>query len=210
MIKTTQIDYKYPDGASFTFPEVHCAQEEILLIIGNSGVGKSTLLHLLCGLMKPNQGDIYIGDTNIAQLNGSQLDKFRGKNIGIVFQKNHFIESLDCMENLLLAQELAGLNRDKSKCENLLNRLNIGQHKNSKIKNLSEGEKQRLSIARALINDPKVIFADEPTASLDDNNCETVLQLLKEQATQAQAALIIVTHDSRLKNHIDNQINLSV
>jgi len=141
-------------------------------------------------------------------LNGSALDKFRGQNIGIIFQQNHFVDALTVLENVILAQSLAGQRTNKKAALDLLVRLNIGHKANINIRELSQGEKQRVAIARALINKPKVILADEPTSALDDINCEEVLNLLHEQAKAVGSALIVVTHDTRLKDKIANHIIL--
>lgn len=210
MLKTEGVHFRYDATNAFAFPDIRCDRKESLLILGNSGVGKSTLLHLLAGLMQPTSGSIIIDDQDITELSGAAMDRFRGDNIGIIFQKNHFVEALSVIENLTLAQYLAGANQDKSACQNLLDRLNIGRKAHQNIKTLSQGEMQRVAIARALVNGPQVIFADEPTSALDDENCQSVIELLQEQAAIAEAALVIVTHDNRLKDIMNNQVKLEV
>lgn len=190
------------------FPDISCQSKDILLILGSSGVGKTTLLHLLGGILTTQEGAVLIDDMEVNKLSGSAADKFRGKNIGIIFQQNHFVDALTVIENVMLAQSLAGRSTDKSEAKLLLDRLNIGDKANQSIKNLSQGEKQRVAIARALINQPKLILADEPTSALDDVNCDEVLQLLHEQAKAAGSALVIVTHDTRLKDKITNRVIL--
>ena len=150
-----------------------------------------------------------INGTNLAKLSQKQLDAFRGENIGIVFQKNHFVSSLNVVENIMLAQQFGSGKVDKNECIKLLDRLNIGSKANSAIHTLSEGQKQRVAIARALSNNPKLILADEPTSALDDENCNEVATLLEQQASVENAALIIVTHDSRLINTVDKSISLN-
>lgn len=140
-------------------------------------------------------------------MKAGKLDKFRGDNIGIIFQKNHFISSISVLENLKIAQFFGGT-EDEKKCRDLLGRLNILDKADKAISTLSEGEKQRVAIARALVNDPELILADEPTSALDDDNCDEVIRLLEEQASNAGAALVIVTHDTRLKEKVSNQITL--
>lgn len=180
-----------------------------MLILGQSGVGKTTLLHILAGILKPQEGQVYIGDKALYGLSGNQLDKFRGQHIGLVFQKPHFVQSITAEENLLLTQKMAGQPTDKKLADSLLSKLNIGHRKSAKAYKMSQGEQQRLSIARAIINRPKVILADEPTSALDDKNCEKVIDLLKEQAEEVKASLLIVTHDNRLKDIFSNYIELS-
>src|SRR5690606_36507768 len=125
------------------------------------------------------------------------------------FQNNHFVQSLNVLENLLLAQSLAGVRPDKSECLHWLNKLSIEHKSTSFMNRLSQGERQRVAIARALVNKPKLILADEPTSALDDQNTMRVVNLLEEQAKEAGSALIIVTHDTRLKEIISHQITLS-
>ncbi len=209
VLKITSLKYKYPNGESFEFPDFECKEKEQLLVLGSSGVGKSTLLHLLGGLLTTKHGSIELGGTNMTKLSSKALDQFRGTNIGIIFQKNHFISSLSVLENLLMSQYFSGGNEDEAKCKSLLDRLNIADKANKLINTLSEGQKQRVAIARAVANSPKLILADEPTSALDDDNCREVITLLEEQAELAGAALIIVTHDARLKDIIPNQIILS-
>jgi putative ABC transport system ATP-binding protein len=207
VLRTKSLQYQYSDGKSFSFPDLSCAKKEKLLIIGSSGVGKSTLLHLLGGLLNAQSGSIFLNEKDMVDMKPSALDKFRGDNIGIVFQKNHFVESISVLENLKIAQYFGGI-EDEQKCLNLLKRLSILDKADKSIHTLSEGEKQRVAIARAVVNDPALILADEPTSALDDQNCNEVIQLLEEQAGEAGAALVIVTHDTRLKEKVSNQIIL--
>jgi len=207
MIITKDLKFKYNDQASFSFPDIKLAKDENLLIIGNSGIGKTTLLHLLAGLLKSNSGLINLHEQDINNLTQYQMDKFRGQNIGIVFQKPHFVNSLTVKENLQLAQYL-GNKEDKNRIIDILSSLDILDKKNKKPKKLSQGEKQRASIAMAIVNSPKLILADEPTSSLDDENCERVIRLLKKQASEFKAQLIVITHDNRLKKHFKKSIKL--
>ncbi len=207
MIITKDLKFKYNDQASFSFPDIKLAKDENLLIIGNSGIGKTTLLHLLAGLLKSNSGLINLYEQDINNLTQYQMDKFRGQNIGIVFQKPHFVNSLTVKENLQLAQYL-GNKEDKNRVIDILSSLDILDKKNKKPKKLSQGEKQRASIAMAIVNSPKLILADEPTSSLDDENCERVIRLLKKQASEFKAQLIVITHDNRLKKHFKKSIKL--
>ena len=177
------------------------------MIIGSSGIGKTTLLHLLAGLLQSNSGSINLYGQDISKLTQHQIDKFRGQNIGIVFQKPHFVNSLTVKENLQLAQYL-GNKKDDSRIVDILSSLDILDKENKNPKKLSQGEKQRASIAMAIVNSPKLILADEPTSSLDDENCERVIKLLKKQASDFNAQLIVITHDNRLKKHFKKSIKL--
>ena len=206
MLETKNLRFKYDNNLELNFPDIKTSKEN-LLILGASGVGKTTFLHLLSGLLKPINGEIDLLGTEISQLKMSEMDRFRGKNIGIVFQKPHFINSLTVKENLQLAQYISKKN-DKNRIQSLLESLGIEDKANKKTQNLSQGEKQRVSIALAIVNSPKLILADEPTSSLDDLNCDKVINILKNQASKYKAKLIIITHDYRLKKHFKNTLSL--
>ena len=180
---------------------------EIICLLGPSGIGKTTLLHLLAGLLESSSGSIKLFEKELSDLSSHQLDRFRKNNIGIVFQRPHFVNSLTVKENLQLAQYIAN-KKDNNRIENILKNLNIFDKSDKKTNQLSQGEKQRASIALAIVNSPKLILADEPTSSLDDVNCDNVIKLLKKQATDFGAQLIVITHDSRLKKHFKNSIEL--
>ena len=207
MISTKGLNFKYNEQASFSFPDINLGKDENLLIIGSSGIGKTTLLHLLAGLLESNSGSINLYGQDISKLTQHQIDKFRGQNIGIVFQKPHFVNSLTVKENLQLAQYL-GNKKDQNRIIDILSSLDILDKENRKPKKLSQGEKQRASIAMAIVNSPKLILADEPTSSLDDENCDRVIKLLKKQASEFKAQLIVITHDNRLKKHFKKSIKL--
>ena len=207
MILTKDVEFNYDNQIFFKFQDIDLKSNENLLIIGNSGVGKTTLMHLLAGLLKSNLGSIKLFDQELSQLSSHQLDRFRKKNIGIVFQRPHFVNSLTVKENLQLAQYIANI-KDNNRIDSILKNLNIFDKSNKKTNQLSQGEKQRASIALAIVNSPKLILADEPTSSLDDANCSKVIELLKKQATDFGAQLIVITHDSRVKKHFKNSIEL--
>ena len=206
MIETKSLEFSYDNSFVFKFPDIKLKSNENLLVLGNSGIGKSTLLHNLAGILRPKSGLIKIFDQDISKLSELELDKFRGQNIGIIFQRSHFVNSLSVGENLELAQFL-GRNK-KGNIKETLDNLKILDKINKKPKELSQGERQRASIALAIINSPKLILADEPTSSLDDTNCSNVIKTLKKQALKYQAQLIVITHDSRLKKHFKKSISL--
>lgn len=210
MLATKNLSYSYDskNGTPLKFPDIECKTGEQWLLIGQSGSGKTTLLHLLAGLRTPHSGTVQVKDTVINQLPTKELDHFRGRNIGVIFQKSHFVRSLTVLENLMLAQRLGGLTPDRETIESILSRLNVDHKLQAMPSELSVGEQQRVAIARALVNQPSVILADEPTSALDDINTEQVIELLKTQANVANATLLIVTHDNRLKTIFDNQIQL--
>lgn len=209
LLSTKDLSFEYPGSAEMIFPDLDCGSGETHLILGPSGSGKTTLLHLLGGLLKPKNGSTKVNEIDIGKLSGGKADKFRGQHIGLVFQQPHFVASLNVEENLLLAQKLAGQPTSRSKIKELLDQLGIADKLKKKTSELSAGEKQRLSIARALINRPAVILADEPTSALDDTNCKNVIKLLEELAAQNGSALIVVTHDKRLMDYFPNKTLLN-
>jgi lipoprotein-releasing system ATP-binding protein len=208
MIQTESLTFAYTGNTTMNFPNVSIKKAETLLILGKSGVGKTTFLHLLALLLKPDTGQIFINNTDANKLKGDELASFRSKSIGLIFQKPHFVSSLTVKENLLLTNYLANAPLNESFLKELSQSLGIEQLLHKKTNQLSLGEQQRVAIARAMMNNPSVIFADEPSSSLDDENCKIVIDLLQNQAKKIGASLIIVTHDQRLKNVFPNQISL--
>lgn len=206
MIETKSLKFSYDGKFVFEFPNIKLKDGENLLILGNSGIGKSTLLHNLAGILTPQSGSIKIFGNDISKFSEIEIDKFRGENIGIIFQRPHFVNSLTVKENLQLAKYL-GKNLEGDIKETLRS-LKILDKIDKKPNDLSQGEKQRVSIAIAIINSPKLILADEPTSSLDDSNCNNVVNILKEQASKKNAQLIVITHDSRLKKHFRTSLQL--
>jgi ABC-type lipoprotein export system ATPase subunit len=208
MLKTNALQFAHDTKTTLYFPDIQCETGEHWLILGDSGSGKTTFLHLLAGLLRPKQGEVLIENQSIDQLSQAKLDQFRGQKIGIIFQQNHFVRALSVFENLSLAQNLAGLKTDRDRIFSLLKNLNLEEKNRRRPHELSQGEQQRVAIARALINQPSIILADEPTSALDDKNAEEVLQLLENQALTSNSTLLIVTHDGRLKSHFSKKIIL--
>jgi len=193
---------------TISYPDFVLNKQEHLLIIGGSGSGKTTLLHILGGLLKPTSGDVFIEDTSMYNMSEAKLDEFRRNHIGIVFQRIHLISALTVLENLALAQYLSKQPKNRSLLYDLLSELGLAEKVRKYPNELSFGESQRVGIARAVINKPSILLADEPTSNLDDKNSEKVLALLQEQAEKNNASLIIATHDERIKRHYDNVLNL--
>lgn len=213
MISCKNLSFSYPsssDGVtkSFNFPDIFCKKNDALLVLGQSGKGKTTFLHLLALLLKPENGHILLDDDVTTYLSASQLATIRAKKIGIIYQRAHFISSLNVLDNILMTNYLAGTTQNKEKARFLANELGFYEHLSKKTYQLSQGEQQRISIARALMNNPSVLLADEPTSSLDDLNCSKVIELLKKQSSEIGASLLVVTHDQRLKDEFGNRVEL--
>lgn len=212
MLQTENLTFQYKKGEKILrFPNITLKKRDDLLILGKSGIGKTTLLHLCAGLLTPLNGKVIINKTDINYLSNNELNKFRGEKIGLVFQKNYLVQSLNVIENLqarLFFSKNNKNNKNNKLIEDLLKLLDIYELKKQKVNKLSQGQLQRLGIALAVIHNPKIILADEPTSSLDDQNCKTVIKLLKKQAELNDANLIVITHDHRLKSHFQNSITL--
>lgn len=208
MFRTHSLSFAYNRQVSFQFPDVELEAGENLLILGESGIGKTTLLHLMAGLLPPQSGKVELRGTTLHELSSSQLDRFRGSHIGLVFQRPHFVRALSLQENLALVQHLARKPLDKPRIKEVLDGLGIGHKLSEKPHRLSQGEQQRAAIALAVVNRPQLILADEPTSSLDDKNAHRVARLLQEQASATGAQLIIITHDQRLKAQFSNTLTL--
>ncbi len=207
LFESKNLKYSHSGQLQLAFPDIFLEAGESLLILGKSGSGKTTLLNLLAGLLQPQAGEVKLAGDNLAEMKGQKLDLFRGKEIGIVFQKSHLLAALNVKENLEMAHFFS--NKKGQNIKKLLEELGLGSKATASVLTLSEGEAQRVSIARALANSPKLILADEPTSSLDDENAYKVIQLLKTQSAKIGAALIIVTHDQRVKAHIPNFVEVN-
>lgn len=209
MISIKSVSHQYAGGHSIRFKDWQIDHGEQWLLLGESGSGKTTLLHILTGILKPTAGEIMINETSIYSLSSKALDQFRGQNIGIIFQRPHLIKSLSISDNLVLAQSFAGLPTDLNRVNEVLNSLGIADKKHAYPNQLSQGQLQRVSIARAVINKPELLIADEPTSSLDDKNATAVLEILLQQSGINQATLVVATHDKRVKDAFSNTYQLS-
>tara|TARA_B110000444_G_C18680205_1_gene519338 strand:- start:68 stop:703 length:636 start_codon:yes stop_codon:yes gene_type:complete len=170
-----------------------------LLITGPSGFGKTTLLSILCGLQKPTEGNVKYDEINLYDLDEDKIDDFRGKKLGIVFQNFNLINAFTVKQNLDLANSIFNF-KDNDQLYYLLERIGLAEKSHIRVSKLSTGEKQRLAVARAFIGNPKWVFCDEPTSSLDDKNTEIILNLIKEETLRCKASLILITHDKRIQS----------
>jgi ABC-type lipoprotein export system ATPase subunit len=208
MINVSALTFSYDESTRISFPTIRVGRGDQLLLLGESGSGKTTLLHIMGGLLRNYDGSVMIDKSELSTLSESELDQFRGRRMGFVFQKNHLITSLTVEQNLTLAPYLAGVPQDKKRIDSLLDILGLADKRTRRVTELSHGQAQRVAIARAVVNKPSILFADEPTSALDDRNCATVCDLLLDVARENGSTLIIATHDHRLKDRIANRIEL--
>ena len=184
---------------------------EIVSIVGKSGAGKTTLLHILGSLDKPDSGSVTLAGTDITQLKDRELSDFRNRHIGFVFQFHQLLPEFSALENVMMPALIAGIPNSKARCQGLelLDFLNLADRAKHKPNELSGGEKQRVAVARALINHPDVIFADEPSGSLDSANKQDLHQLFFSLRDQMNQTFVIVTHDESLAALSDRTIRMA-
>jgi ABC-type lipoprotein export system ATPase subunit len=202
------VRHRYGAREALRIERFEAAAGEHWLVLGPSGSGKTTLLHIISGLLRPSEGDVRVGDQPIAALSGAALDRWRGRTLGIVPQKLHLVASLSVLENLLLAQFLAGMPQDAKRARTVLDQVQLAERAAARPAQLSHGEAQRVAVARATVNRPQVLIADEPTSNLDDANCARALDLLEAQATECGATLVIATHDQRARARFAQRLDL--
>lgn len=185
---------------------------EKVFLYGPSGLGKSTLLNLISGVLKPTAGDLMVLGHNLSDLSASKRDQFRGENIGYIFQIFNLIPYLTIKENIILPC-LINKNRTKSdyllEAEELIDALGLRDHIHKHVTDLSIGQQQRVACARALIGGPKLVIADEPTSALDEKNTAEFMNLLITQAAKKGFTLLFVSHDERLKTYFDRTLSLA-
>ena len=208
VLQSSELKFRYPQQNQIEFPDISLKQGEAALLLGPSGSGKSTLLNLLAGLQDIQNGSIHVLKQDLDQLKDREMEKFRAKNYGLVFQKSFFLPYLSLEENLRLAANYQGLKVKMDRIHNLFNDLNIYDLRQKKPAECSIGEQQRASIARALMHEPPLLLADEPSSALDDKNADMVASLLMELCQKLSSTLLVVTHDARLKSLISKSYQL--
>ncbi|HPQ09056.1 MAG TPA: ABC transporter ATP-binding protein [Bacteroidia bacterium] len=183
---------------------------EVVSLVGPSGAGKSTLLSILGTLDKPSEGKVFIDREDILKMNEKKLAAFRNKNIGFVFQFHHLLPEFTALENVYIPALIKGESKSiaEQRAKELLDRVGLSHRINHKPTELSGGEQQRVAVARALINQPKVIFADEPTGNLDSHNAEALHQLFFELRKEFGQTFVIVTHNEHLAQMADRTIHI--
>lgn len=194
------------DGIDFEMYE-----GEFCAIVGTSGSGKSTLLNMLAGLEKPTKGEVIVGGKHMEHLKEDALVKFRRENVGFIFQSFHLLGTMNALENVALPLTFRGESKEKrlKKAEKMIELVNLGKHKKHMPSQMSGGQQQRVGVARALVVEPKIIFADEPTGNLDSHTSKEVMELMQKIVRKQKKTLVMVTHDNQLASYADRIFHIS-
>ena len=199
MIETHELAYRYLRGPALLFPDTGVAQGGTLLLQGRSGVGKSTWLSLVAGLLTPSAGRVLVAGQDLAALRRGERDRWRGRTVGFLPQRLHLSDALSVERNLALAFFAAGVPEDRGAVRAALEALEVGELAQRRPHQLSGGQAQRVALARAILLRPRVLLADEPTASLDDQAAAAAVALLRATAQGCGATLVLATHDARVR-----------
>ena len=211
LVAVENLQKSYPSSGGGTemivnVPSFNMGEKDQLAFQGSSGSGKTTFLHLLAGVLLPDSGQITFLGQGIHLMNESQRDQLRLNQIGYVFQSFNLLNGFNCLENLLLGMELKG-NPDRDHAESLLKAVGLGNRIDYLPHQLSIGQQQRVAVARALVNRPKLVLADKPTGNLDPENTDRSLQLLRSLCEEWGSALVLVSHDPRVIAQFEKQID---
>jgi putative ABC transport system ATP-binding protein len=198
LLRDVKKSFVEPDGSPLPILEIeefHVAPGEQMVLVGKSGCGKTTLLHVIAGITRPDSGKVRINDWDITLMPEAECDRFRAEHIGYVFQTFNLLRGFSALENVLLAMRFAATaNVDRARAVKLLERVGLGHRMTHKPTQLSVGEQQRVAVARALANKPKLLLADEPTANVDAGHQQQILDLLRETCREENVSLVLVTH----------------
>jgi putative ABC transport system ATP-binding protein len=209
MISVRGLAHRYGSAEVLRLSEWSVAHGERWLVLGPSGCGKTTLLHVIAGLIRPTEGEVEVSGQRLRELDGARLDRWRGATVGIVLQALHLLRHLSVRDNLRIAQYLAHAPQEEARIAETLGALGIADKAARRPAELSEGERQRVAVARAVVNRPKLLLADEPTANLDDGAAAQAIELLLDQAERQGATLVVATHDARVKQSFEKRLDLS-
>ena len=200
-----------PDGTALPIldiPEFHVDAGEQMVLVGRSGCGKTTLLHVIAGISRPDSGKVRIDDWDITLFSEAECDRFRAERIGYVFQTFNLLRGFSALENILVAMRFTGRRPDRVRARQLLTRVGLDHRITHRPAMLSVGEQQRVAVARALANKPKLLLADEPTANVDAGHQQQVLDLLRETCREENVALVLVTHSPEVAGQFDRVAKL--
>lgn len=204
--------YREPGGG--TVPVLNVSSFDLgsgeqIALVGSSGGGKTTLLNIIAGITTADSGEVVVSGTNIVRLSEASRDRFRAERIGYVFQTFNLLAAFTALENVLLGMSFGGQRADRVRATQLLQRVGLGHRLHHKPSQMSVGEQQRTSVARALVNTPRLLLADEPTANVDAANQQTILQLLRDSCREHNVSLLLVTHAAEVAAQFDRVEKLS-
>ena len=212
LLKNVRKSYRQGDGTLIPILKIsHFEMQpgEQVALIGESGGGKTTLLNVIAGITSPDSGEVLVNNTDIARIPEAARDQFRARNIGIVFQTFQLLPAFTALENVLLGMSFSGQKVDRKRATDLLGWVGLGHRLHNRPTMLSVGEQQRVAVARALANRPKLLLADEPTASVDATHQTKILELLRNAAREQQCALLLVTHSGDVSSQFERVEKLS-
>jgi putative ABC transport system ATP-binding protein len=210
-------NYVAPDGSVVSVidvPDLAIPDAQQVALIGTSGSGKTTLLHMIAGIVRADEGQILYQFPNetpvdLVALSEADRDVFRGAHLGYIFQTHHLLAGFTALENVLLGMSFTGRKPDRDWAVHLLKEVGLGQRLDYRPAKLSVGQQQRVAVARALANRPKLVLADEPTGALDPNTAQQVLQLIRALCTEVNASLLLVSHDLAIANQLPRVLTLA-
>lgn len=215
-IEIQNLTFSYHKNKSNTevihIPKLSLEKGQSLFLYGPSGHGKSTLLNIIAGVLSPSSGHILIDQESVTALSSSKKDLWRGDHLGYVFQNFNLISYLNILENIMLPTKFSKIRNakaDTTRALELIERMNLKEYLHQSVNDLSIGQQQRVALCRALIGDPKLLLADEPTSSLDEKNTQELMNLLKEEKERTGLTMIFVSHDLRLKPYFDRELSLA-
>lgn len=206
LLENVKKSYKEPDGSTLPILDIErfeLKENEQVVLIGESGSGKSTLLNVISGITAADSGKVTIAGTEIASMPEVVRDRFRAERIGFVFQTFNLLPAFSALENVLLGMSFSRKKPNRDRAKELLSLVGLEHRLHHHPKQLSVGEQQRVAVARALANQPKLLLADEPTANVDVSNQETILHLLRDACSQNQIAMLLVTHSQEVAKQFD-------
>jgi putative ABC transport system ATP-binding protein len=201
-----QKSFREPDGSTLpilNIPQFRVDAGEQMVLVGKSGSGKTTLLHIIAGITRPDAGQVKVDGMDITQLHEAGRDRFRAEKIGYVFQTFNLLAGFSALENVLLGMSFARNRADPSRARQLLDRVGLGHRLTHKPAMLSVGEQQRVAVARALANRPKLLLADEPTANVDSGHQQQIIDLVRETCREEQVSLVLVTHSPEVASQFE-------
>lgn len=206
LLEQVKKSYTQPDGARLPvldIPRFEVAAGEQMVLVGRSGCGKTTLLHIIAGISRPDAGLVQINGRDITKLHEFQRDQFRAANIGYVFQTFNLLPGFNALENVLLGMSFSRGRGDPARAKQLLSRVGLSHRLSHRPAMLSVGEQQRVAVARSLANRPKLLLADEPTANVDTRNQQQIIDLIRETCQEENVSLVLVTHTPEVSEQFE-------